>query len=256
MAKPISRNPELNYEWWKKNKPKDLAKTGLGEALREFEAARERFMAATDPKTVMLLANGAGTALTEVSKAITKAIGFAKKDLDKYGDLKKALENYDGVIQIEKRVLTKHRDDVGIPVNKPTRGSFETQMRICKENLEANDLKRAEHDTAADEFINRLGTIASRDALKQLAQEYAPKKGKMSAFLTEQIAWSRTEITGLKNLKDKPTTDAEKQTLKEVAGLLVGYQQRITALRDKWDQLDTRFVQAATAGKVKVKETE
>ena len=96
--------PQLTFTWWDKNKPSTLPATGLGKALKAYEAAKKNI---NDKCTVEVLRE-AREKLYEVNETATAAIKKCNKTLHK--ETIEALERFDGVVKQEAKPLI---DDIG-----------------------------------------------------------------------------------------------------------------------------------------------
>lgn len=90
--------PQLSSKWWEKNKAKTLLNTGLGAALRVYEAKKERFDW-----------DGVLDALKDVDAAAKKAVSKCSDTLHK--ETKECLQKFPGVIKKEAEEAKKKKSE-------------------------------------------------------------------------------------------------------------------------------------------------
>ncbi len=99
--------PELNHKWWSKNKAKTMGKTGLGNALKDYEVAVER----NDPVKMQ-------KALSNVKKKLPVALNACNKKL--HAETIAAIKKYPSVIQKAEVALKKRiADQASAPAATP-----------------------------------------------------------------------------------------------------------------------------------------
>jgi hypothetical protein len=96
--------PQLTYAWWDKNKASTLPKTGLGAALKDYEAAKKK----VNDKCSVDVLREARDKLYQVNETASAAIKKCNKTLHK--ETMEALERFDGVVKQEAKPLI---DDIG-----------------------------------------------------------------------------------------------------------------------------------------------
>lgn len=232
--------PELAYAWWKKNQPATLPATGLGDALKAYEAARAKAVPARTAEGVddaLDAYDAALAALADVTPAVAKAKSKCNKLL--HATCLKVLGKYDAVIDKERTALTNERKKnaevaaVAIETCKTECAKVLSSVIDAVKILEKK-LGELEH-TAADALENR-------DAVAAAVAHEEPNAGEMEVHVADaQMKDGTREYNELIRLVEAARADTNKAWKIAYKPKLTKLDGQIQRLADRVDQQSASF---------------
>ncbi|MBW4091304.1 MAG: hypothetical protein HIU82_09370 [Proteobacteria bacterium] len=239
--------PELAYAWWKKNQPVTLPSTGLGEALKAYEAARATAKPTKDVKAVddcVAAYDTALSALADLTPAVTKAQAKCNKVL--HATCLRVLGKYPGVITKERTALENERKEVAALLS----GAVETCKVECAKVISAiiDHVKRIESKLNELKDIETEAGETQEDAAKAVASE-EPNAGELEVTIAEGHLRDGTRVLNeLRKLVDNARKETQKAWDEVYDRKLSKLDPQIGRLADRAEQQSASFDLALEKG--------
>lgn len=232
--------PELAYAWWKKNQPATLPSTGLGDALKAYEAARAKAVPARAPEGVDAALDAYDAALA-AQDDLTPAVAKAKAKCNKvlHATCLRVLGKYDGVIENERTALANERKknaDVAAEAIETCKSECAKVLSAVIDAVKVLEKKLGELErTAADALENR-------DAVAAAVAREEPNAGEMEVHVADaQLKDGTREYNELVRLAESARADTNKAWKLAFKPKLTKLDGQIQRLADRVDQQSASF---------------